>query len=161
MSTIEQRLKNLEIEHEQQQTILETDLSNFREDISKLEKTLETMDSYIMARAKNTYERKVLSETERIEKELEEMEGEEKEQISQSSQVKKTTKIPSPPPSEHKTPTYVICLLLNPKSPQEWSGKNWCEMGNGMRYDQLDQAKQIAQKLKKQRPTYPLKIIKR
>ena len=161
MATIEQRLKNLETEHEQQQTILETDLSNFREDISKLEKTLETMDSYIMAQTKNTYERKVLSETERMQKELEDMEKVDNQQFGKASQVKKNTQTSSPPPSENMTPTYVICLVFNPKAPQEWSGKGWCEMGKGMHYSQLDQAKKIAQRLKKQWPNYPLKIFKR
>jgi hypothetical protein len=94
-----------------------------------------------------------------MQKELEEMENMERQQFGKASQVKKNTKTPSPPPSEHKTPTYVICLMFNPKSPQEWSGKGWCE--EGMHYTQLEQAKQIAQRLKKQWPNYPLKIFKR
>jgi hypothetical protein len=161
MSTLEQRLKNLEVEHEKQQTILETDLSNFQQDIRKLEKTLETIDSYIMAQAKNDFETDYSDDTIRMQKELEEMEQMERQKLEKASQVKENSEMLPSPPSEDKTPTYAICLMLNPKSPQEWSGKGWCEMGKGTHYDQLEQAKQIAQKLKKKWPNYPLKIFKR
>ncbi|EDN67313.1 hypothetical protein BGP_2769 [Beggiatoa sp. PS] len=161
MANLEQRLKALEIEQDQQQVVLETDLSNFHEDLRKLEKTLETIDSYIMAQVKNDFEADYGDDTIRMQKELEDMEKVEHQQFGKASQVKKNTQTSSPPPSENMTPTYVICLVFNPKAPQEWSGKGWCEMGKGMHYSQLEQAKKIAQRLKKQWPNYPLKIFKR
>jgi len=161
MANLEQRLKALEIEQDQQQVVLETDLINFHEDLRKLEKTLETIDSYIMAQVKNDFEADYGDDTIRMQKELEDMEKVDNQQFGKASQVKKNTQTSSPPPSENMTPTYVICLVFNPKAPQEWSGKGWCEMGKGMHYSQLDQAKKIAQRLKKQWPNYPLKIFKR
>ncbi|EDN71762.1 hypothetical protein BGS_1040 [Beggiatoa sp. SS] len=58
-------------------------------------------------------------------------------------------------------PSYVICLVFDSQSPQEWSGNGWCESGKGLHYTSLEQAKQTYQKLKKQWPDYPLKIFKR
>jgi len=94
---IEQRLKILEIEHEQQQVVLETGLNNFHEELNKLEKTLEIIDSYIMTPVENNYEREVLSETERMEIALKKMEEKERQQFGKIPQVKENTKkTPSP-----------------------------------------------------------------
>jgi predicted ATP-dependent serine protease len=89
---IEQRLKTLEIEQEQQQVVLETSLSNFHEELRRLEETLATIDSYIMGQVENTYERKVLSETERMEIALKEMEKKEHQRFGKIPPVKEKIK---------------------------------------------------------------------
>ena len=89
---IEQRLKALEIEQEQQQVVLETGLSNFHEELRRLEKTLETIDSYIMAQGNSDYQMEYTDETEELEQKLKRMEEKERQQLSKFSQVKEKTK---------------------------------------------------------------------
>lgn len=89
---IEQRLKTLETEQNHQQIVLETGLNNFHEELRKLEKTLATIDSYIMAQVENSYEREILAETKRMEIALKEMEEMENEQLGKIPQMKEKTK---------------------------------------------------------------------
>ncbi|OQW94097.1 MAG: hypothetical protein BWK79_07680, partial [Beggiatoa sp. IS2] len=61
---------------------------------------------------------------------------------------------------------YVICLMLNPNAPTEWSGElesggGWREPGKGTCYFDAEQVKRCLRSLKKQWPHYPLKVIKR
>ena len=63
--------------------------------------------------------------------------------------------------SHISTHGYVICLMLNPKSPPEWSGKEWHAPGKGKCYLSLEQACQCLQQLKELWPDYPIEILKK
>ncbi len=82
------------------------------------------------------------------------------------SQTQSKTAQP-PPKKPAKTQSgYVICLMLNPSAPTEWSGElesggGWREPGKGTCYPDAEQVKRCLRSLKKQWPTYPLKVIKR
>lgn len=56
---------------------------------------------------------------------------------------------------------YVICLMLNPKLPPEWSGKEWHRHGKGKCYANMEQAYQCLQQLKKRWPNYPFQVVER
>jgi hypothetical protein len=157
----EQRLKNLEIEQDQQHVSLDH-FNEFEEEIRKLENTLAQIDNYVLRQNEDDdFERKELEETKRIERELEQMEKEERLGVAPlPEKTENDSNTPNSVPPKG-VPTYVICLMFNPKSPQEWSGKGWSEVGKGKRYTNLEQTKSIAQRLKKQWPDYPLKIFKR
>ena len=165
---LEQRLKKLEMEQEKQNMEL-NDLGDFKEEIRKLEAALAQIDNYQVSRSKDSFEREELEETRKIERELQRME--ELEQMDKgmvplkSTRDEKTAKpLPKKPPlpsTSSVSPGYVICVMFNSKSPREWSGTGWCELGKGMRYTTPEQVKQTFQQLKKQWPNYPLKILKR
>ncbi len=176
---LEQRLKKLETEQNKQDVAL-TELNTLEKEIRELEDLLAKIDSsYTLAitdpETDYTHLRD-LKEIEKFEQKLahidEEFEAElttqteQPQPLPQKESVKKEdTAQPQPvatPTSVNPTSTtYVICLMFNPKSPPEWSGKGWCERGKGMRYTSPALAKQTLQKLKKQWPDYPLKIFKR
>ena len=67
--------------------------------------------------------------------------------------------------SKPRTPQhgYVILLTFDPKNPAEWSeeaGGGWRDRGMGTRYADAKLVKGRLKLLKKQWPTYPLKITK-
>ncbi len=53
---------------------------------------------------------------------------------------------------------YIVCLMLNPQSPPEWSGKGWYIPGKGKCYSNLERANQCMQQLQKRWPTYPFEV---
>jgi len=58
---------------------------------------------------------------------------------------------------------YVILLHFDPKNPTEWSeeaGGGWRDRGMGTRYENVREVKERLKSLKRQWPTYPLKIVK-
>jgi len=58
---------------------------------------------------------------------------------------------------------YVISLIFDPNNPAEWSeeaGGGWRTQGMGTRYENMEDVKSRLKLLKKQWPTYPLKITK-
>jgi len=58
---------------------------------------------------------------------------------------------------------YVISLIFEPHNPSEWSeesGGGWRDRGMGKRYEKLGDVKAQLKLLKKQWPTYPLRITK-
>ncbi len=83
------------------------------------------------------------------------------------SQTQSKTAQPPPNKKQPKRQSgYVICLMLNPNAPTEWSGElesggGWREPGKGTCYPDAEQVKRCLRSLKKQWPTYPLKVIKR
>lgn len=164
---LEQRLKALEIEQEQQSQAV-NDLGEMDEIIRNIEAALAKIDDYHVKQSDNSFERDELEETRRMERELEQMQK--LERIGKSTTSADSINKSSPKPSQKTVPmerrtnqataSYVIRLAFNPKSPQEWSGRGWCEAGKGLRYSNPDLAKQTLQKLKKRWPGYPLKLLK-
>jgi hypothetical protein len=69
-----------------------------------------------------------------------------------------TTPTPSSSSDKHG---YVVCLMFNPNSPPEWSGKKWHRHGKGKCYTSPEQAYQCLLQLQKRWPGYPLQILKR
>ena len=59
------------------------------------------------------------------------------------------------------TQGYVVCLMLNPKSQPEWSGKEWHVPGKGKCYPNIEQAHQCLQQLKKRWPNYIFQLLER
>jgi hypothetical protein len=57
-----------------------------------------------------------------------------------------------------KNAVYVVCLMLNPRSPLEWSGKQWHIAGKGKTYPDVDQAYQCLLQLQNRWPDYPLQV---
>ena len=57
-----------------------------------------------------------------------------------------------------KNAVYVVCLMLNPRSPLEWSGKQWHIAGKGKTYPDVDQAYQCLLQLQDRWPDYPLQV---
>ena len=179
---LEQRLRQLESEQDSQNIALNT-FGDFEKEIRKLEAALAEINNYTIEQVEDDFERDELEETKKLERELQRMSQEDlPPQVRSQPQTQmvnkknentgslkpptdnKTAKqqktVPSPSPNS-ATQSYVICLMFNPKSPQEWSGNGWCEYGKGMRYTNPEQAKQTFKKLKKQWPSYPLKIFNR
>lgn len=69
-----------------------------------------------------------------------------------------------PPPTPSSQHGYVICLMFDLNSPNEWSeesGGGWRERGGGTHFTDPVKVKQCLQRIKKNWPNYPLKIIKR
>lgn len=67
-------------------------------------------------------------------------------------------------PQLSKQKGYIICLMFDPNSPNEWSeesGGGWRERGGGTCYQDLEQMKQCLRKIRKQWPNYPLRVIKK
>jgi len=60
-----------------------------------------------------------------------------------------------------KDAVYVVCLMLNPRSPLEWSGKQWYIAGKGKTYPDIEQAYQCLQQLQNRWPDYPLQVKKK
>ncbi len=137
---LEQRLKTLELEQEKQQVAL-NDIGDLDKEVRQLEAILNQIDNFQIKQNKDKYKRVTLDETNKLEKQLENLDG--------FAAVDKSVT------------SYVIRLMFNPKSPQEWSGTGWSEFGKGRRYTDLEQVNQIFKKLKKQWPTYPLKVFKK
>ncbi|HEC84746.1 MAG TPA: hypothetical protein ENI48_05840 [Thioploca sp.] len=67
-----------------------------------------------------------------------------------------TTPTPSGRSDRHG---YVVCLMFNPKSPPEWSGKEWHRHGKGKCYTSSEQAYQCLLQLRKRWPGYPLQVL--
>ena len=159
---LEQRLKKLEMEQTTQNVALET-LSDFGEEVRKLEAILAKIDNYEVKQHQEIdfNELRDLKETEKLERKLARIDEENeyvtnnKPSLNKPSLAKTTSSINT---GKHN---YVICLMFDPKSPQEWSGNGWCQKGKGMRYRNLEQVKQIFQRLKRQWPDHPVKIFKR
>ncbi|RKZ40878.1 MAG: hypothetical protein DRQ49_07000 [Gammaproteobacteria bacterium] len=173
--SLEQRLKNLEIEQTTQNVALD-ELNDFGEEIRKLEAVLAKIDNYEVKQHQEVNFSKLrdLKETEKLEKRLAHIDEEyviDTHDAKNNPQSQKLSEhldntVPSVQPeltnaSNTVKHSYVICLVFNPKSPQEWSGKGWSRKGKGISYKNPEQVKQIFQKLKKQWPDYPLKIFKR
>ena len=59
------------------------------------------------------------------------------------------------------TQGYVVCLMLHPKSPPEWSGKEWHVHGKGKCYPNIEQAHQCLQQLQKRWPNYIFQLLER
>lgn len=57
-----------------------------------------------------------------------------------------------------KDTVYVVCLMLNPRSPLEWSGKQWYIAGKGKTYPDVEQAYQCLLQLQNRWPDYPLQV---
>jgi uncharacterized coiled-coil protein SlyX len=176
---LEQRLKNLEIEQDTQDVAL-NNLSDFTEEIQKLESILKQIDNFTVSKQKSDYsDLRDIDEIEELERKLAHID--EEDTITPSNQFvegrkEKTNNISSltsfdkTDKSQHKmtgakstrsASSYVICLVFDSQPPQEWSGKGWCEAGKGLHFTNPELAKQTYQKLKKQWPHYPLKIFKR
>jgi uncharacterized coiled-coil protein SlyX len=161
---LEQRLKKLEMEQTTQETVLEK-LSDFGEEVRKLEAILAKIDNYEVKQHQEMdfNELRDFKETEKLERKLARID-EENEYVTetQMSDDKTTQEKQTIASSTDAAPhSYVICLMFDPKLPQEWSGNGWCQKGKGMRYGNPAQVKQIFRKLKKQWPDHPLKIFKR
>jgi len=139
---LEQRLKDLEIEQEEQDVALTT-IGDLDKEVRQLEAVLKEIDNYQIKQTEDNYERVTLDETKKLEKQL--------ERIDEDGYTAAADKTAT---------TYVIRLMFNRKSPQEWSGTGWCEFGKGKHYNNPEQVSQIFKKLKKQWPTYPLKVFK-
>lgn len=186
---LEERLKHLEIEQENQDVTL-NNIGDLEKEIRQLEATLATIDNYLIGPKgqKTDYsDLRDLDSIEKLEQKLAHIDEEYtsesgkspepsptatkttaktsssptavKEKTATSSSTSKTTSTPSS--NQGAAPSYVICLMFDAKSPTEWSGRGWSEQGKGMRYSSLEQAKLIFQKLKQKWPDYPLKIYKR
>ena len=56
---------------------------------------------------------------------------------------------------------YVVCLMFNPQSPPEWSGKEWHIPGKGKCYHNHEQAYQCLQQLQERWPNYPFQVLER
>ena len=56
---------------------------------------------------------------------------------------------------------YVVCLMFNPQSPPEWSGKEWHIPGKGKCYHDHEQAYQCLQQLQERWPNYPFQVLER
>ena len=137
---LEQRLKDLEIEQEEQDVALTT-IGDLDKEVRQLEAVLKEIDNYQIKQTKD-YEPVYDPETGKLERQLRHIDDD------------------GHAPVDKNATTYVIRLMFNPKSPQEWSGTGWCEFGKGKRYSSLEQVNQIFKELKKRWPTYPLKRFK-
>jgi hypothetical protein len=178
---LEQRLRKLEQEQDNQQVAL-NDIGDLEKEIRQLEATLATIDSYLLHSKGQKTDYSDLRDLEAIEKlehKLEHIDEEfaskaarpaavppkthSKQPVTSTPTATKTAdkEITTPTPVSKTNATYLICLMFNSKAPNEWSGTGWSEQGKGMRYDDLEQAKQVFQKLRKQWPEHPIKIIKR
>ena len=148
---LEKRLKFLETEQSTQNNALDK-LKYFDEEVQRLEKKLSEIENY---RIKNPEARQSewnSSETERLERELAQIDNEEENALKISTKASTQETI-----SESG---YIICLMFDPKSPPEWSGKGWLKHGQGTTYS-LEKAKLLCEQLKKKWPNYPLKIIQK
>jgi len=152
-SEIEELLNELELEQEQQTNILE-EFSEFEEEIRQLESALTQIDKFYLKGNQETdfSNLRDLKKTEELEKELESMNA--FSLTPQNIKVKEKTK-------DISATNYVICLMTDPKLPQEWSGTEWCVRGKGMRYKTPEQVKQTFKMLKKQFPNQVMKVFKR
>ncbi len=154
-SEIEKRLNELESEQDEQINVLE-EFDDFEDEIRKLESTLNQIDKFYLRNNQETdfSNLRDLKKTEELEKELENMSS---SSTTPNIKVQENTKNVSASDSTN----YVICLVTNPKLPKEWSGKEWCDRGKGMRYKTAEQVKQTFKKLKKQFPDQSIKIFKK
>lgn len=129
---LEKRLKNLEIEQERQDMVLDDFLREF-EEVLKLEAKLANIENYEFQLARRPKEVSI--------------------QESDDPLLKA---------AQNKQSGYVIRLVFNPKKPSEWSeegGGGWRDYGMGMRYPDLKQVKRRFQELREQWPDYPMKIV--
>ncbi len=148
---LEKRLQFLETEQENQNHALDN-LKYFNEEVQRLEKRLSEIENYRIKNPESRQSEWTSAETERLERELALIDNEEQNSLKLS--IKASTK-----PTISKS-GYIICLMFDPKSPPEWSGKGWLKHGQGATYS-LEEAKLLCQQLKKKWPNYPLKIIKK
>jgi arginine deiminase len=169
-------LKLLEEEQAEHDGALEK-LNGFDEEVRKLEALLTKMDNYdIKQHEKFDFSKlRETKEIEQLERKLAKIDEEyvidtakNSHQPKKLSGLQKNKPIP-PLPSKTKLTTkstktesyYIIRLMFDPKSPQEWSGRGWCERGKGIRYKNVETVKQSFRKLKQKWPDYPLKIFKK
>ncbi len=145
---LENRLQQLELEQETQNTELYK-LNDFDKEIRKLESVLAQIETYEVEQSKEEDFERDLTETEKLERELARIDQEYEDDLKRKTKAVNNQK------------NYIICLMNNPKSPKEWSGKNWVSRGDGTTYNNPEYVKQIFQQLKKQWPNYSLKIFKR
>ncbi len=148
---LEKRLQFLETEQNTQNHALDN-LKYFNEEVQRLEKKLSEIENYRIKNPESRQSEWTGSETERLERELAQLDNEEENalKISRKASTQETI-------SESG---YIICLMFDPKSPPEWSGKGWLKHGQGTTYS-LEKAKTLYQQLKKKWPNYPLKMIKK
>ncbi len=144
---IEKRLKLLEKEQENQDYALDK-LQSFNDEVRRLEDELNRIEKYRIKTHQSSEFQRDNPETERLEKELAQMDNEEQNAFKNSEKASSSKQ------------SYVISLMFNPNSPPEWSGNGWLKPGQGTAYN-LEEAKLIYQQLKKKWPNYPLKIIKK
>jgi len=98
---------------------------------------------------------------------IDEFHGESKENDEESITLEITIEdieeelgLSTPKKPEHG---YVISLIFDPNNPAEWSeeaGGGWRDRGMGTRYEAATDVKSRLKSLKKQWPTYPLRITK-
>lgn len=122
-------------------------------DAEEVKIKLEKLDSYVVTDAE---ELRYLEEINKLKANLGGTKAKETEKITDSQQ-KKTVQ-----PSKQQG--YVICLMFDPNSPNEWSeesGGGWRERGGGTHYQDIEQMKQRLRKIRKQWPHYPLRVVKR
>ncbi|MDM8565703.1 hypothetical protein QUF74_08630 [Candidatus Halobeggiatoa sp. HSG11] len=156
-SEIEERLNELELEQDNQIDVLEK-FDEFEEEIQQLESTLKQIDRFYLQKSQDTdfSSLRDLKKTEELEKELESM--------TTFAAGAPNVKVPENNSSSTKadsTNTYIICLVTNPKLPQEWSGEKWCARGKGMRYKTQEQVKQTFKTLKEKYPKQKMKVFKK
>ena len=147
---LEKRLQFLETEQDTQNHALDG-LKYFNEEVQRLEKRLSESENYRIKNSEAKQSEWHGSETERLERELAQIDKEEQNALKISTKASTQATI--------SKPGYIICLMFDPKSPPEWSGKGWLKHGEGTTYS-LEKAKLLCQQLKKKWPNYPLKIIK-
>jgi len=152
---IEKLLNELELEQEQQINVLE-EFNDFEKEIRQLEATLTQIDKFYLKENQDTdfSNLRDMKKTEELERELDSMST---FSSTPNIKVQENTKEISAPDSTN----YVICLVTNPKIPQEWSGKEWCIRGKGMRYKTPEQVKQTFKMLKKKFPDQEMKVFKK
>ncbi|OQW93620.1 MAG: hypothetical protein BWK79_10180 [Beggiatoa sp. IS2] len=129
---LEKRLEKLEIEQERQDTVLDDFLREF-EEVLKLEAKLANIDNYEFKLVVPKKEVSIQDSDDALMRE-----------------------------GGNKGGGYVIRLVFNPKKPSEWAeegGGGWRDYGMGMRYPDLQRAKQRLQELRTQWPDYPMKIV--
>ena len=156
-SEIEKRLNELESEQDQQINVLD-EFSEFEDEIRKLESTLKQIDKFYLKNNKETdfSNLRDLKKTEELEKELESMSS-----FSTTPNIKVQENTKNISSTESNSTNYIICLVTNPKLPQEWSGEEWCARGKGMRYKTTEQVKHTFKMLKKRFPDQSIKIFKK
>ncbi|MCK5522345.1 MAG: hypothetical protein KAI83_04345 [Thiomargarita sp.] len=170
---LEQRLKLLEEAQAEHDGALEK-LNGFDEEVRQLEALLTKIDNYdIKQHEKFDFSKlRETKEIEKLERKLAKIDEEyvidtaknshQPKKLSGPQKNKATLPLASKTLITTKTEEYyIIRLMFDPKSPQEWSGRGWCKRGKGMRYKNVETVKQSFRKLKQKWPDYPLKIFKK
>jgi hypothetical protein len=153
------KVKHTEKKQSVQRKTQPTTTSNKPNEVEEVEAELAKLDNYVVT---NEEELRYLEEIKKLKADL----GLADVDKTLTSKTKKVI-----PPPQKKTAQenkqqhgYVICLMFDPNSPNEWSeasGGGWRERGGGTCYQDLEQMKQCLRKIKKQWPNYPLRVVKR